>query len=35
MKQLDLTGLEITENSYLSVGNVTKKFTFPPQFQPS
>ena len=28
------TGLEITERNYLSIGNVTKSFTFPPQFQP-
>ena len=27
-------GLEITKKNYPSVGNVTKIFTFPPQFQP-
>ncbi len=29
-----VAGLKITGKNYLSVGNVTKIFTFPPQFQP-
>ncbi len=28
------SGLEITEKNYLSVGNITKNFTSPSQFQP-
>ena len=32
--EASLTGLEITGKKYLSIGNVTKIFTFPPQFQP-